>query len=64
MVKHADLGGEFAAEHGVKAELPALVLFAEGGVVATFDGDMYRQGAAVAWVKQLLKLEDEEDDDD
>ena len=64
MVKHADIGGEFAATHGVKAELPALVLFAEGSIADTFDGDMYRQGTAVAWVKELLKLEEEEDDDD
>ena len=63
MVKHEDADGEFARAHNVK-DLPALVLFTDGHVAETFDGDMYRQHAAVAWVKQLLNLEENSDDDD
>ena len=62
-MKHADADGEFARAHGVK-DLPALVLFTDGHAEETFDGDMYRQHAAVAWVKQLLNLEENSDDDD
>ena len=63
MVKHEDADGEFARAHNVK-DLPALVLFTDGHVAATFDGDIYRQQAAVAWVKKLLNLEENSDDDD
>ena len=64
LVKHADAGGEFAHAHGVTGDLPALVLFADGHAAETFDGDLHRKGAAVAWVKKLLNLEEDDEDDD
>ena len=45
-------------------DLPALVFFADGHVAETFAGDVYRQHAAVAWVKKLLNLEDSSYDDE
>ncbi len=60
LLKFADDSG-FADKHGVDV-VPALVLF-EDGVAHVFDGDVGTEHKAFEWVRDVLKIDDDDDDD-